>query len=70
MQFFEQAVHDLAVYAKHSDRNTINETDVECLMKRLRITSDNVSVESLMQRYLPRELCDKVLFPGPIQDKE
>jgi histone H3/H4 len=34
LQFFEQAAHDLAAYARHSDRNTINETDVECLMKR------------------------------------
>ncbi|KAF9933800.1 hypothetical protein FBU30_004398 [Linnemannia zychae] len=61
--FFEQASNDLAAYADHAGRKTIDETDVELLMKRLRIIHDKVSMESLLQRYLPRELRDKVLFP-------
>ncbi|KAF9086205.1 hypothetical protein BGX23_009054 [Mortierella sp. AD031] len=61
--FFEQAANDLAAYADHAGRKTIDESDVECLMKRLRILHDKVSLESLLQRYLPRELRDKVLFP-------
>ncbi|KAF9141881.1 hypothetical protein BGX30_003884 [Mortierella sp. GBA39] len=61
--FFEQTSNDLAAYAEHAGRRTVDETDVELLMKRLRILHDKVSMESLLQRYLPRELRDKVLFP-------
>ncbi|KAF9152652.1 hypothetical protein BG015_004931 [Linnemannia schmuckeri] len=61
--FFEQASNDLAAYANHAGRRTVDETDVELLMKRLRIIHEKVSMESLLQRYLPRELRDKVLFP-------
>ncbi|KAF9358722.1 hypothetical protein BGX26_001061 [Mortierella sp. AD094] len=66
-QFFEQAANDLAAYAEHAGRKTIDESDVECLMKRLRITNEKVSIESLLQRYLPRELRDKVLYPEDMQ---
>ncbi|KAF9124811.1 hypothetical protein BGW39_007877 [Mortierella sp. 14UC] len=61
--FFEQASNDLAAYANHAGRKTVDEDDVELLMRRLRIIHDKVSMESLLQRYLPRELRDKVLFP-------
>ncbi|KAG0031146.1 hypothetical protein BGZ81_001698 [Podila clonocystis] len=65
--FFEQAANDLAAYANHAGRRTIDESDVECLMQRLRITNDRVNVESLLQRYLPRELRDLVLYPSDIR---
>ncbi|KAG0036135.1 hypothetical protein BGZ82_004652 [Podila clonocystis] len=65
--FFEQAANDLAAYANHAGRKTIDESDVECLMQRLRITNDRVNVESLLQRYLPRELRDLVLYPSDIR---
>lgn len=65
--FFEQAANDLAAYADHAGRKTIDESDVECLMQRLRITNDKVNVESLLQRYLPRELRDLVLYPSDIR---
>ncbi|KAF9911820.1 MutS protein msh5 [Linnemannia zychae] len=62
--FFEQASNDLAAYASHAGRKTIDEDDVELLMRRLRIIHDKVSMESLLQRYLPRELRDKSLTPS------
>ncbi|GJJ77236.1 hypothetical protein EMPS_09595 [Entomortierella parvispora] len=65
--FFEQAANDLAAYAEHAGRKTIDESDVACLMQRLRIVNDKVSVESLMQRYLPRELRDLVLYPEDLK---
>ncbi|KAG0341469.1 hypothetical protein BG000_008969 [Podila horticola] len=65
--FFEQAANDLAAYADHAGRKTIDESDVECLMQRLRITNNKVNVESLLQRYLPRELRDLVLYPSDIR---
>ncbi len=66
-QFLEQASNDLAAYAEHAGRRTIDESDVELLMDRLRLTNDKVSLESLLHRYLPRELRDKVLFPDEMQ---
>ncbi|KAG0248876.1 hypothetical protein BG011_009821 [Mortierella polycephala] len=66
-QFFEQISNDLAAYADHAGRRTIDESDVECLMQRLRITNDKASLESLLHRYLPRELRDKVLYPDELQ---
>ncbi|KAG0092354.1 hypothetical protein BGZ93_008174 [Podila epicladia] len=65
--FFEQTANDLAAYAEHAGRKTIDESDVECLMQRLRITNDKVNVESLLQRYLPRELRDLVLYPSDMR---
>lgn len=32
--FFEQTANDLAAYADHAGRKTIDESDVECLMQR------------------------------------
>ncbi|KAI7817025.1 centromere kinetochore component CENP-T-domain-containing protein [Gamsiella multidivaricata] len=66
-QFLEQVAGDLAAYAAHAGRRTIDGSDVECLMQRLRITNNKVSIESLLQRYLPRELRDKVLYPEDLQ---
>ncbi|KAF9425766.1 hypothetical protein BGZ94_007242 [Podila epigama] len=65
--FFEQVAGDLAAYANHAGRRTIDESDVEVLMQRLRITNDKVNMESLLHRYLPRELRDLVLFPSDIR---
>ncbi|KAF9571646.1 hypothetical protein EC968_000314 [Mortierella alpina] len=66
-QFLEQASNDLAAYAEHAGRKTIDESDVELLMERLRLTNEKVSLESLLHRYLPRELRDKVLYPDEMQ---
>ncbi|KAG0204370.1 hypothetical protein BGX28_003690 [Mortierella sp. GBA30] len=66
-QFLEQASNDLAAYAEHAGRRTIDESDVELLMDRLRLTNEKVSLESLLHRYLPRELRDKVLYPDEMQ---
>ncbi|KAG0229651.1 hypothetical protein BGW42_001412 [Actinomortierella wolfii] len=65
--FFEQVSGDLAAYAAHAGRRTIDDSDVECLMRRLRLTNSKVSLESLLHRYLPRELRDLVLYPKELR---
>ncbi|KAG2185385.1 hypothetical protein INT44_002176 [Umbelopsis vinacea] len=59
-QFFAQASEDLSVYAGHAGRTMIQETDVECLMRRQRLLNDKVSMESLAHKLLPRELWDEI----------
>ncbi|KAJ5219877.1 hypothetical protein N7468_009081 [Penicillium chermesinum] len=54
--FFEQASNDLAAYSKHAGRKTIDESDVTTLMRRQRQTNNTVTVFSLAQKYLPKEL--------------
>ncbi|KAG0256123.1 hypothetical protein DFQ27_005898 [Actinomortierella ambigua] len=65
--FFEQVSSDLAAFATHAGRRTIDDADVECLMRRLRLTNGKVSLESLLHRYLPRELRDLVLYPKELR---
>ncbi|KAK8239777.1 centromere kinetochore component CENP-T-domain-containing protein [Phyllosticta capitalensis] len=61
--FFEQAGEDLASYASHAGRKTIEEADVVMLMRRQRKLSSTSTPFSLAQKYLPRELLQNVRMP-------
>ncbi|KAK7548407.1 centromere kinetochore component CENP-T-domain-containing protein [Phyllosticta citricarpa] len=63
--FFEQAGEDLASYASHAGRKTIEEADVVMLMRRQRKLSASSTPFSLAQKYLPRELLQNVRMPAP-----
>ncbi|KAI9888777.1 MAG: hypothetical protein M1814_006282 [Vezdaea aestivalis] len=54
--FFEQISDDLAAYAEHAGRKTIEESDVNTLMKRQRQLTANTTPFSLAQKFLPGEL--------------
>ncbi|KMU84474.1 conserved hypothetical protein, variant [Coccidioides immitis H538.4] len=58
--FFEQANDDLSAYSKHSNRKTVDETDVIALMKRQRQIGKGTSVFALAQKYLPKELLQDI----------
>lgn len=58
--FFEQAGADLAAYARHSKRKTIDTQDVLQLMRRQRTISSSLSPSLLAKQYLPQELVDEV----------
>ncbi|KAF2397440.1 hypothetical protein EJ06DRAFT_523900 [Trichodelitschia bisporula] len=58
--FFEQIAEDLAVYADHAGRKTVEEADVVTLMKRQRLLAPGATPFSLAQKYLPRELLQEV----------
>ncbi|KAF2838997.1 hypothetical protein M501DRAFT_1003529 [Patellaria atrata CBS 101060] len=67
--FFEQASEDLATYAQHSGRKTIDESDVFTLMKRQRQILPGSTAFFLAQRYLPRELLQEIRMPAPALTK-
>lgn len=60
--FFEQASEDLAAYAEHAGRKTIDESDVVTLMGRQRVlgAAQKQTLFSLAERFLPRELLQEV----------
>ncbi|KAK8156036.1 centromere kinetochore component CENP-T-domain-containing protein [Phyllosticta citrichinensis] len=62
--YFEQAGEDLASYASHAGRKTIDEADVVMLMKRQRKLGPSTTPFSLAQKYLPRELLQNVRMPA------
>ncbi|KAF9872252.1 hypothetical protein CkaCkLH20_10344 [Colletotrichum karsti] len=63
--FFEQLGDDLAAYAKHAKRKTIDESDMLTLMRRQRQTNSTTTPFSLAQRHLPRELLQEMRMPKP-----
>jgi len=67
--FFEQISMDLAAYAQHGGRTTIEESDVITLMKRTRKTTGTCTSFSLAQRMLPRELLQQLRMEPPAKLK-
>ncbi|GME66518.1 hypothetical protein GTA08_BOTSDO02218 [Neofusicoccum parvum] len=61
--FFEQVGEDLASYAEHAGRKTIEDADVVALMSRQRQISASTTPFSLAQKYLPRELLQEIRMP-------
>jgi histone H3/H4 len=73
--FFEQASEDLAAYATHAGRKTIDEADAVALMRRQRVLggkgSQSQTLFSLAQRFLPRELLGEVrMRPKAVERKK
>lgn len=60
-EFFQQVSVDLAAYARHSKRKTIDAVDVLQLMRRQRATSSSNNPFVLSRKYLPQELVDEIL---------
>ncbi|KAI1919813.1 hypothetical protein LOZ03_000725 [Ophidiomyces ophidiicola] len=58
--FFEQTSEDLTAYSKHSNRKTIDESDIIALMRRQRQVGKNASVFALAQKHLPAELLQEI----------
>ncbi|XP_072013696.1 uncharacterized protein [Amphiura filiformis] len=53
--FFKRISDDLMTYATHAHRHTIENADVELLMRRQRQITENESLHSLIEKYLPME---------------
>lgn len=58
--FFEQVGVDLAAYARHSKRKTIDAQDVLQLMRRQRAIPSSSFPSLLAKQYLPQELVDEI----------
>ncbi|KAI1445175.1 hypothetical protein F5Y02DRAFT_427145 [Annulohypoxylon stygium] len=63
--FFEQLGDDLAAYAGHAGRKTIDESDMVMLMRRQRQTNASTTTFALAQRHLPRELLQEMRMSVP-----
>ncbi|KAK9317565.1 centromere kinetochore component CENP-T-domain-containing protein [Lipomyces starkeyi] len=67
--FFKQASSDLATYARHANRKTIDESDVLVLLKRQRQLTPKVTVFGLAHKYLPSELVAELRLPNVNSEK-
>ncbi|KAI0883844.1 uncharacterized protein GGS22DRAFT_26599 [Annulohypoxylon maeteangense] len=63
--FFEQLGDDLAAFAGHAGRKTIDESDMVMLMRRQRQTNASTTTFALAQRHLPRELLQEMRMTVP-----
>eukprot|EP00057_Strongylocentrotus_purpuratus_P007807 XP_011662281.1 PREDICTED: centromere protein T [Strongylocentrotus purpuratus] len=60
-KYFKNVSKDLMAYCKHAGRTTIEQADVELLMKRQRLVSDKVPLQSLIEKYLPMEYREELI---------
>ncbi|XP_006878953.1 PREDICTED: centromere protein T [Elephantulus edwardii] len=54
-RYFQHLCSDLEVYAAHAGRKTVKPEDLELLMRRQGLITDQVSLHVLVERYLPLE---------------
>ncbi|XP_022107287.1 centromere protein T-like isoform X2 [Acanthaster planci] len=53
--FFKRLSNDLTAYSRHAHRQTIEQSDVELLMRRQGLIRDQQSMYALIEKYLPME---------------
>ncbi|NXD73051.1 CENPT protein, partial [Eolophus roseicapillus] len=61
-KYFKQLWNDLAAFASHAGRKTVEVSDVEVLMRRQRLVTDDIPLHVLIERHLPLEY-RKLLIP-------
>ncbi|XP_052022851.1 centromere protein T isoform X2 [Apodemus sylvaticus] len=54
-KYFQHLCDDLEVFAAHAGRKTVTPKDLELLMRRQGLVTDQVSLNVLVERYLPLE---------------
>lgn len=59
--FFKRLSSDLMAYCQHAHRSTIEAADVELLMRRQGFITENESLYSLVEKYLPLEYRQEII---------
>jgi histone H3/H4 len=52
---------DLTAYASHAGRKLINDQDLELLMRRQGVVTDEMPISAVARKYLPDELATKIV---------
>ncbi|KAG6941027.1 centromere protein T [Chelydra serpentina] len=60
--YFRQLSNDLEAYTMHARRKTVQEADLELLMRRQGLVTDKMPLHVLIERHLPLEY-RKLLIP-------
>ncbi|KAM4637808.1 centromere protein T isoform 4-T5 [Amazona ochrocephala] len=61
-KYFKQLWNDLAAFSSHAGRKTIEVSDVEVLMRRQKLVTDEIPLHVLIERHLPLDY-RKLLIP-------
>ncbi|NWV56920.1 CENPT protein, partial [Daphoenositta chrysoptera] len=61
-KYFKQLSDDLEAYAHHAGRKTVEEADLEVLMRRQKLVTDKMPLNVLIENHLPLEY-RKLLIP-------
>ncbi|XP_030907710.1 centromere protein T isoform X2 [Melopsittacus undulatus] len=61
-KYFKRLWSDLAAFANHAGRKTVEASDVEVLMRRQRLVTDEIPLHVLIERHLPMDY-RKLLIP-------
>ena len=59
--YLKQASRDIAVYAAHAGRKTVDVEDVVLLLQRQRVVTENRPFEYLVNEHLPLEYVEQLL---------
>eukprot|EP01028_Stygiella_incarcerata_P012892 TRINITY_DN80603_c0_g1_i1.p1 TRINITY_DN80603_c0_g1~~TRINITY_DN80603_c0_g1_i1.p1 ORF type:complete len:363 (+),score=85.27 TRINITY_DN80603_c0_g1_i1:36-1091(+) len=68
--FFDQVSVDLAAYAAHANRKTIESSDFECLMRRQRILKGPMLLSDAIRSHLPIDQSELLLPKANAKTKE
>ncbi|XP_061162313.1 centromere protein T-like [Saccostrea echinata] len=60
-EYFDQVASDLEAFAHHAGRRTIDERDVELLLKRQKFITKTTSLTHLVEKHLPLELRQEII---------
>ncbi|KAM8985207.1 centromere protein T-like [Ara ararauna] len=61
-KYFKQLWNDLAAFSSHAGRKTVEVSDVEVLMRRQKLVTDEIPLHVLIERHLPLDY-RKLLIP-------
>lgn len=68
-EFWERMGADLTAYAHHAGRKTISEQDIELLMNRQGVITENSPLSAVARKFLPTDMAAKII-PAMMADQK